>query len=102
MKSFLLIACLFFIGCGHNGASKPPEIKYDSVTILVKKKEVQILTVADWHNQFRQQAVIFDDNGNEYRFNVGNNLTTYNLLMINKKYIVYSYNGYLSKIEEIK
>jgi FtsP/CotA-like multicopper oxidase with cupredoxin domain len=101
MKSFFLIACLFLIGCDGKPIS-PQEIKYDSVTILVKKKEIQTITKADWHNTFRQQAVILDDNGNEYRFNVGSNLTTYNLLMINKKYIVYSYNGYLSKIEETK
>jgi hypothetical protein len=87
------------VGCGGGGPTIK-EREYDKTTIVVKSKELQVLSQAGWHSHFRQQAVIFDTDGNEYRFQVGDNLVQYNRLLSNKKYIVYSYQGFLSKVEE--
>jgi hypothetical protein len=97
MKKFIIL--LFLFGCG-GGPVTAPNPQADKTTIVVKTKDIIVLSQADWHNQFRQQAVITDVDSNEYRFNVGPNLAQYNRLLINKKFIVYSYNGHLSKVEE--
>lgn len=104
-KIIFALALLFVLGCGHppsEEAKAEYEKRFTRVTVVVQKKDWVQLTEGGFTSTRRQQVVITDTAGNEYRFAVNDSdMSHYNKLLVGKKYVVKSYIGHLEGVEEL-
>ncbi len=78
------------------------ESRVTRTELIVKSKTWVEVSEGGFSTPHRQQIVVTDPEGNEYRFAAHNGtMEQYNKLMVGKKYLIKSECGYLHSVEEI-